>query len=274
MNRPTRASAVIAGASPLLGRAWATLGLPLAVKPIDERSDGLVDPEALLLATLALPEAVRTSLELDIAAWAARFEHLIGRARLGFLWSRLPDHRRAAVTASAGAGPLRCLPAALLEAIGAAESRDPGLAAAVAARRDRIAGPARVCASAIMLRNRLLFGPGARADIAAVAGALAGGSSGKLLARLAATSEATVSRIVRDLRACGYLDDFRRSVFHEGIPNGLFVSADTPGNISEVVDASLFGDEALERDALSRLDTRYDGLLRGAMGSGRSAPGP
>jgi hypothetical protein len=274
MIRPTTASAVIASARPLLRRAWATLGLPLAVKPIDERNDGLVDPEALLMATLILPEGDCASLGLDVAAWAIGFEHLIGRTRLGVLWSRLPEHRRAVATASAGAGPLRCLPVALLEVIGVAESCDPRIAAAVAARRDKIVDPARVSASATMLRNRLLFGPGARADIATVAGALAGGSSGKLLARLAATSEATVSRILRDLQACGYLAGFRRSVFDRGIPNGLFLSADTPGNLSEVVDASLFGDEALERDALSRLDTRHDGLLRRAMESEPSVPGP
>jgi len=228
--------------------------------------EGIVDPEAALLSTLILPGEPDPSLGLDIAAWASVFERLVNRTRLKALFTRLAEHQRSPVIARLRDGPLRSLPPSVVPVPGFDGTPDRALAAAVEMRRARIAGPEQVAAASAMIRNRLLFGVGARADIASIAGVRTDRPGGRTIARLAVTSEATVSRIVRDLKACGYLDRFSRRAAPGPFFPGFFVSADTPLALAEVVDASRFGDDLLERDALAGIDLRHDGLLRAAMG--------
>ena len=50
-----------------LTRCWATLGLPLGVSRVEERKEGLVDPEALTVLSLLFCQDPR--LLADVAVW-------------------------------------------------------------------------------------------------------------------------------------------------------------------------------------------------------------
>ena len=63
-----------------------------------------------------------------------------------------------------------------------------------------------VAQTSIMIRNRLQYGTGFRADIIALTHVKGFGMRGTQLAKVLCTNDSTVSRILGDLRACRFLD--------------------------------------------------------------------
>lgn len=57
-----------------------------------------------------------------------------------------------------------------------------------------------------MIRNRLQYGTGFRADIISLTSITGFGTKGNQLAKVLCTNDSTVSRILSDLRACRFLD--------------------------------------------------------------------
>ena len=111
-----------------------------------------------------------------------------------------------------------------------------------------------------MISNRLLYGTGFRADLITVTHIKGLALKGTQLARLLCTNDSTISRILRDLRGCRFLDqDNERTGPVESYP-GMFVSTQSLWNLCEVIGASKFGSQELKRDALENLNLRHDGL--------------
>jgi hypothetical protein len=117
-----------------------------------------------------------------------------------------------------------------------------------------------VAQASIMIRNRLQYGTGFRADIIALTHVKGFGMKGTQFARLLCTNDSTVSRILGDLRACRFLDrDNERIGAVEPYP-GMFISSQSLWNLCEMMDATKFSSQELERGTLEDLNLRHDGL--------------
>src|SRR5688572_5712421 len=79
-----------------ISRCWATLGLPIADVPLSEQEDGLVDVEALLVATLLWGRAPR--LLTDSVAWVAENEDLLILQKLSSVAKALAAREATALT--------------------------------------------------------------------------------------------------------------------------------------------------------------------------------
>jgi len=92
-------------------------------------------------------------------------------------------------------------------------------------------------------------------------------NSGRKLADLIAANRSTVSRVLNDLEICGALKPDGR--FKGSAPQlaGLFVSAETPGHVAEILDAAQASDADLRRAMLPTIDARLDGLGSRLAGS-------
>jgi hypothetical protein len=85
---------------------------------------------------------------------------------------------------------------------------------------------------------------------------------GTQLAKLLCTNDSTISRILKDLRACRFLDhDNERIVPIESYP-GMFISTQSVWNLCEVIDAFEFSFEEFRGEAFENLDLKHDGFGR------------
>ena len=75
-------------ASPVVRGAWVALGIPFDVSPIDEKVEGVIDIEALIMTTLLLMEHDRMS--TDVPAWLGRFSTLINHQKLKTMFRAIP----------------------------------------------------------------------------------------------------------------------------------------------------------------------------------------
>ncbi|MBN2126567.1 MAG: hypothetical protein JW821_19870, partial [Deltaproteobacteria bacterium] len=75
-------------AGELIKRAWSTLGMPFDLIAIDEKAEGVIDVEALLMATLMLMEQDR--MVTDLPAWLRRFSSLVNHQKLKTMFKTMP----------------------------------------------------------------------------------------------------------------------------------------------------------------------------------------
>jgi len=119
-----------------------------------------------------------------------------------------------------------------------------------------------VAQNSIMIRNRLQYGTGFRADVIALTDIKGLGVKGTQLAKVLCTNESTVSRILSDLRACGFLDQDNERTGPTDPYAGMFVSSQSLWNLCEIMDALEFESPELRRGVLENLNMRHDGLGR------------
>jgi hypothetical protein len=252
----------------LLRGCWATLGLPLPEKPVEERTFGIVDPEALLLSTLLLPQCIDARLSESVRAWCHVFGRLIHYQRLTALIDRLPETSRVVALDSARRMDLRGGSSRLAAVLGAPRAmiskRDEA-----EARKGRIRSPEETTALSAFVHGRLLFGTGYRADLVSLTSIRSHIFGGPELTRLLVTSPSTVSRLLSDLVGCGFLDRRGRPrALGDEFP-GLAVSADSPANIVAISDAQQVRDKALARVIEGECDFEWDRLGETLTSPGR-----
>lgn len=238
--------------------AWRSFGLPLASQPIVEREMGLVDPEALLVLTLLYVEDGR--LLSDVQAWVAANSDLLLRQKLASLQRVLGTKERKHTEEKLATSGM----VAPLEGASRIPGRGPQSFAefkdAMGARVARFAPRPEVARQARVLRNRLLFGVGFRADVVSIIECRARPVNGRALARLLATNFSTVSRILADLVACEFIDSKGRLPGHEPPFPGLFISCDSARHIPALIDAVRATNPSLRRAMLPSIDPGLDAL--------------
>ena len=111
-----------------------------------------------------------------------------------------------------------------------------------------------------MIRNRLQYGTGFRADIIALTNIKGFGMKGTQLAKILCTNDSTVSRILSDLRACRFLDQENERIGPTDPYPGMFISSKSLWNLCEMVDAVEFTSEKLKGATLENLNLRHDGF--------------
>jgi hypothetical protein len=246
----------------LLERAWSTLGLPFAGPPIQEKRHGIIDLEALIAVTLLHgPEA---RFETDVPAWLRTFEGLVHHQKLKSMVRRMPPkHREALQDHARRSTAFRGAPGAVRQALGIETGgTTERVERALKGRQAKIAGPDQVASDSLMVFHRLLFGTGFRADVVALTHVKGLAGKGGRLAELLCTHASTVSRILRDLRACGFLDgDNERTQAFEAFP-GFFLSTRSLWNLCEILDAEPFRSDRHREETLKGLDCKHDEVGR------------
>lgn len=244
----------------LLEGAWSTLGLPLAVRPHEEKKEGIIDVEALIAVSLLRGPAGR--LETDVPAWLRTFGVLVNHQKLKAMVRQLPEtHRESLQIQARRSAFFQGAPKAVSRALGIVSGgSSEAVETTLKSRQAKLSTADQVASNSLMIHHRLLYGTGFRADVIALTHVSGLAGKGARLARLLCTHDSTVSRILRDLRACGFLDaDNERTQAFESYP-GLFVSARTLWNLCEILDAQELRSERHREETIKALDFKQDGL--------------
>jgi len=238
------------------------LGIPFDVPMIDEKVEGIIDVEALIMTTLLLIEQDRMA--TDLPAWFSRFSGLVNHQKLKTMLNAMPGPHRSAILEKVKQSPFRGAPKSIRN-IFSLEPASEVVSKTIQMRERKLNTIENVADASIMIRSRLEYGTGFRADIIALTHVKGFGMRGTQLAKVLCTNDSTISRILGDLRACQFLDkDNERIGSIETYP-GMFISTQSLWNLCEMMDAAQFSSQELKRGALKNLNYRQDGLGMGIL---------
>jgi hypothetical protein len=244
-------------ASPAVKGAWAALGIPFDVPVIDEKVEGIIDVEALIMTTLLLMEQDRMA--TDLPAWFSRFSGLVNHQKLKTMFNTMPGQHRSVILEKVNQSPFSGAPKSIRDIFDLKPASEV-VFKTVQMRERKLNTIENVADASIMIRNRLQYGTGFRADIIALTHIKGFGMKGTQFARLLCTNDSTVSRVLGDLRACRFLDQDNERIGPVELYPGMFISSQSLWNLSELMDAAKFSSQELKRDALENLNLRHDGL--------------
>lgn len=244
----------------LIKGAWVTLGMPFDQPVIDEKVEGIIDVEGLIMATLLLMEQDR--MVTDLPAWLKRFSSLINHQKLKSMVNAISQEHRMLILDNVNKAPFGSAPKSIRNIFNLKEPESDAVSETVHMRGRKLNTIPNVARASIMIHNRLLYGTGFRADLITFTQIKGFGMKGTRLAKLLCTNDSTISRILKDLKACSFLDhDNERTGPIESYP-GMFISAQSVWNLCEVIDAFRFSFEELRRGAFENLDLKHDGFGR------------
>ncbi len=244
-------------ATPAVKGAWVALGIPFDLPMIDEKVEGIIDIEALIMTTLLLMEQDR--MVTDLSAWLSRFSSLINHQKLKTMFKTMPRQHRSGILENMNQSALRGAPKSIRNIFNL-EPASGAVSKTVQMRVRKLNTIENVAQASIMIRSRLQYGTGFRADIIALTHVKGFGMRGTQLAKVLCTNDSTVSRVLGDLRACRFLDqDNERIEPAEPYP-GIFISSQSLWNLCEMMDAVKFSSQELKRGALENLNLRHDGF--------------
>jgi hypothetical protein len=244
----------------LIKSAWVTLGMPFDLPAIDEKLEGIIDIEGLIMATLLMMEEDRTV--TDLPAWLGRFSSLINHQKLKTMVKSISPEHRALILENVNKAPFGSAPKSIRNIFNLKEPESEAVSETIRMRGRKLNTIPNVAGASIMIHNRLLYGTGFRADLITLTHIEGFGMKGTRLAKLLCTNDSTISRILKDLRDSSFLDhDNERIEPIESFP-GMFFSAQSVWNLCEMIDASKFSFEELRRGAFENLDLKHDGFGR------------
>jgi hypothetical protein len=244
-------------ANPAVKGAWVALGIPFDVSMLDEKVEGIIDIEAMIMTTLLLMEQDR--MVTDLPAWLSRFSSLINHQKLKTMFKTMPRQHRSVILENLNQSPFRGAPKSIRNIFNL-EPASEAVPKTVQMRVRKLNTIENVAQASIMIRSRLQYGTGFRADIIALTHVKGFGMRGTQLAKVLCTNDSTVSRILNDLRACRFLDhDNERIEPAEPYP-GMFLSSQSLWNLCEMMDALKFSSQELKRGAVESLNLRHDGF--------------
>ena len=244
-------------ASPAVKGAWVALGIPFDVPMIDEKVEGIIDIEALIMTSLLLMEQGRIA--TDLPAWLSRFSGLVNHQKLKTMFNAMPGQHRSAILEKVNQSPFRSAPKSIRN-IFSLEPGSEAVSKTVQMRVPRLNTIENVAQASIMIRNRLQYGTGFRADLITLTHVKGFVMRGTQSAKLLCTNDSTVSRILGDLRACRFLDQDNERIGPVEPYPGMFISSQSLWNLCEMMDATKFSSQELQRGALENLNFRHDGL--------------
>jgi len=244
-------------ANPAVKGAWVALGIPFDVPMVDEKVEGIIDVEALIMTTLLVMEQDR--MVTDLPAWLGHFSSLINHQKLKTMFNMTPSRHQSVILENLNQTPLTAASKSFRSVFNLKLPPD-AVMKTVQMRAKKLNTIENVAQASIMIRNRLQYGTGFRADIIALTNIKGFAMKGTQLAKVLCTNDSTVSRILSDLKACRFLDqDNDRTGPAEPYP-GMFISSQSIWNLCEMMDAVKFSSQELKRGELENLNLRHDGL--------------
>ena len=248
----------ISSSNLLLRRAWAAMGLPFDVKMIDERIEGILDVEAILMATFLTMGRDRSA--TDVPAWIIRFSDLINHQKLKGLWANLPPKHRKRVLTTLALFPE--MPKTFRNIFALSTSGSKTTIRLIETRMNKLDSLEHIAPRSIMIKNRLLYGTGFRADLISLLQVENLKVNARQMSKLLCAADSTISRLLSDLRAGQLLDQNNEMKNREETFPCLFLSSYTILNLLNMIDALEFQSEELKRSAVETLDLRFDGFTR------------
>jgi len=245
--------------------AWVTLGMSFDYPMIDEKAEGIIDVEALIIATLLVMEKDR--LTTDLPAWINRFSSLINFQKLKSVFRGLSEESRRLILANLPRqGHLTGTPKAFRVLFSLKTDAAGTVDETIELRTRKINTIENAARVSLMLKNRLVYGTGFRADLITLIHIENIGMKGTDLARLLCANNSTISRILNDLKASRFLSrDGERSGPFEPYP-GMFISVLSIWNLCELFDAVQFSLDELVKGTLENLNFKHDGFCRKVLG--------
>jgi len=241
------------------------MGIPFDVEEIDEKREGIIDVEALLVATLLIMEQDR--MVTDLPAWIIRFTDLINHQKLKGMWMSLPQKYRKRVIEKLDVTGFSATPRAFKNAFGVWKFRETKGQKPFESRIRKLNSIEHVAQSSAMMKNRLLYGTGFRADLVTVTQVENLKVSAREMSKILSAADSTISRLLNDLRACGFLNQHNeRKDGGDTFPR-VFISSYSVWNLVELLDAHEFQSKELKSAAVAGLDLRFDGFCRRLLDS-------
>jgi hypothetical protein len=244
----------------LIKGAWVTLGMPFDLPVIDEKEEGIIDVEGLIMATLLMMEEDR--MVTDLPAWLKRFSSLINHQKLKTMVKALSQEHRTLILDNVNKALFGSAPKSIRNIFNLTEPDSEAVSETIRMRGRKLNTIPNVAQASIMIHNRLLYGTTFRADLITLTHIKGFSMNGTRLARLLCTNDSTISRILKDLRDSSFLDhDNERTEPIESFP-GMFISVQSVWNLCELIDAFKFSFEELRRGAFESIDFKQDGFGR------------
>lgn len=243
-------------ANRLVEGAWVTLGMPFDFPIIEEKAQGIIDVEALIIATLLVMREDR--LVTDLPAWVNLFSNLINFQKLKTIFRGLSGEHRRLINANLNRIHFYDTPRAFRNVFGFRSQEAGSIDETVRSRTQKINTIENVAQMSLMIKNRLLYGTGFRADLITLTHIKKIGMKGTDLAAMLCANNSTISRIVSDLRACGFLDHDKERIKPFELYPGMFMSSQSVWNLCEMMDATQFSFEELKHGILENINFKND----------------
>lgn len=243
-------------AQQMLRKAWVNLGLPFDAPMVNEKKEGMIDVESLLLATILFMDHDR--IVTDVPAWILRFQDLLNHQKLKSMVQASPQKYRMAILSGVKRDSFQATPAPFRKIFGLPGHPLLRVIETVESRKGKLNSVEHVAQSSVMINNRLLYGTGFRADLITTAQIKNHHLNGKRLSDLLCAADSTISRILNDLKACRFINQENEIVKNVDTFPGMFISFHTLRNLYEILDADEFKSVELKKATYESLDFRYD----------------
>ena len=236
--------------------AWGTMGIPFDVQMVNEKTEGVIDLEALFMSTFLFMQQDR--MITDLPAWIIRFRDIINHQKLKSMFKSCPEKHKRTIFKNLNHDPFGATPGSFKRIFGLEKLSSSEIIQTIERRSSKLNSLDNIAQTSIMLKNRLLYGTGFRADLITITQIKNFKMNGKQLANLLCTADSTISRIMNDLRSCKFLDqDNERMRLTDPYP-GMFLSSQTILNLYEIIDAEEFQSEELKKEAYENIRFKND----------------
>ena len=253
----------------MIRSAWVTMGIPFDAPMVNEKREGIIDVEALFMATFLFMKQDR--MVTDLPAWIIRFKDIINHQKLKSIFKACPEKHKRTIVNNLNHDPFGATPESFQRVFGL-KSIPTGESVQTIERRSlKLNSLNNVAQTSVMIKNRLLYGTGFRADLVSITQIKNIKMNGKQLATLLCTADSTISRILNDLRSCKFLDQDNERIKLVNPYPGLFLSTQTVLNLYEIIDAEEFRLKELKKEAYENISFKNDRFCIKLLPS--SAPG-
>lgn len=249
--------------------AWVTMGIPFDVPIVNEKREGIIDVEALFMATFLFMEQDR--MVTDLPAWIIRFKDIINHQKLKSMFKSCPEKHKRTIFKNLNHDPFGATPESFKKVFGLKKIPTKESVQTIERRSLKLNSLNHVARTSVMIKNRLLYGTGFRADLISITQIKNIKMNGKQLATLLCTADSTISRILNDLRSCKFLDQDNERIKLANPYPGLFLSSQTILNLYEIIDAEEFRSKELKKEAYENISFKNDRFCMQLLPS--SAPG-
>ena len=145
----------------MIRSAWVTMGIPFDVPMVNEKKEGVIDLEALFMATFLFMEQDR--MVTDLPAWLIRFRDIINHQKLKSMFRSCPEKHKRAIFKKLNHDPFGATPESFKRVFGLKNIPTKESVQTIERRSLKLNSLNNVAQTSVMIKNRLLYGTGFRA---------------------------------------------------------------------------------------------------------------
>jgi len=240
----------------MIRSAWVTMGIPFDAPMVDEKREGIIDVEALFMVTFLFMEQDR--MVTDLSAWIIHFKDIINHQKLKSMFKLCPEKHKRTIIKNLNHDLFGATTESFKRVFDLKNIPTKESVQTIDRRSLKLNSIIHVAQTSVMIKNRLLYGTGFRADLISITQIKNITMNGKQLAILLCTADSTISRILNDLRSCKFLDQDNERIKLTDTYPGMFLSSQTILNLYEIIDAEEFQSEELKKEAYENIRFKND----------------